>query len=266
MPSAPAPYTSTLPPGGGGCRVMECSDTANGSANTATSSVTPSGTRKSIESSAGMSVAHPPVASLDVPVWIPGAMGGSRKLQHRLRSPAAQAGHTGDTPRGSHESHGLSTTRSPTSKPSASGPSATTSATTSCPSTCGNDVKSTIGLSRPTSPQSMNTCFASEPQMPVSSGRVTTQSGSRNPGSSRSTRSIGACREGGDERVVGVGLRHRRRCNAVEQRSHGWPPLVRQVFWSWLVLRSWLRAVGARTRPTPPGTPRCSRPSRRRSP
>src|SRR3954454_22640420 len=44
-PSAPAPYTSTLPPGAGGCRVTACNDTANGSANTATSSGTSSGTR-----------------------------------------------------------------------------------------------------------------------------------------------------------------------------------------------------------------------------
>ena len=37
----------------------------------------------------------------------------------------------------------------------------------------------------------MNTCFESEPQMPVSRGRVTTQSGRRKPGSSRSTSRIG---------------------------------------------------------------------------
>ena len=49
VPSAPAPYTSARPPGGGGWRVTECSDTAKGSAKTANSSGTPSGTGKSME-------------------------------------------------------------------------------------------------------------------------------------------------------------------------------------------------------------------------
>ena len=39
----------------------------------------------------------------------------------------------------------------------------------------------------------MNTCLASEPQMPVRRGLVTTQSGSKNPGSSMSTSRIGVC-------------------------------------------------------------------------
>ncbi len=51
-----------------------------------------------------------------------------------------------------------------------------------------------MGLSgERTSPQSMNTCFESEPQMPVRRGRVTTQSGKKNPGSSISTSFIGVC-------------------------------------------------------------------------
>ena len=111
-----------------------------------------------------------PLASFDVPTWIPGAMGGVWKFQQRLRSPAAHAGQIGETPRGTHDNQGFSTTRSPTATPSAAGPSATTSATTSWPGTWGIDEKSRIGLSAPPSPQSMNTCLASEPQMPVSSG------------------------------------------------------------------------------------------------
>src|SRR5215207_6197848 len=192
VPRAPAPYTITLPPGTGGCRVTECRLTANGSANTASSSGTSSGTLKSCVSWAGISCAYPPLASRDVPVWMPGAIGPTPKLQHKLRSPASHAGQIGSTPRGRHDSHGFSTTRSPTSRPSASGPSATTSATTSCPSTCGSEKKPFIGLSGvATFTQSMNTCLASEPQMPVSRGRVTTQSGRRNSGSGRSTRRIG---------------------------------------------------------------------------
>ena len=51
-----------------------------------------------------------------------------------------------------------------------------------------------MGLSgERTSPQSMNTCLESEPQIPVSRGRVTTQSGRKKPGSSMSTSFIGVC-------------------------------------------------------------------------
>src|SRR5262249_31292033 len=194
VPRAPAPYTITLPPGTGGCRVTECRLTANGSAKTASSSGTSSGTLNSCVSCAGMSWAYPPLASFEVPVWRPGAIGPTPKLQHRLRSPASHAGQIGSTPRGRHESQGFSTTRSPTSRPSASGPSATTSATTSCPSTCGSEKNPFIGLSGvATFTQSMNTCLASDPQMPVRRGRVTTQSGRRKPGSGRSSRRIGVC-------------------------------------------------------------------------
>ena len=80
-------------------------------------------------------------------------------------------------PRGRHESHGFSTTRWPTSKPSASGPSSTTSATTSWPITCGNEQKPLMALSLSPSPKSSRICFESDPQIPVSRGRVTSQSG-----------------------------------------------------------------------------------------
>ena len=48
-PRAPAPTTTTLPPGGGGLRRMAWKETEKGSANTAASSLTSSGTGKSIE-------------------------------------------------------------------------------------------------------------------------------------------------------------------------------------------------------------------------
>jgi hypothetical protein len=60
------------------------SDTANGSARMACSSSTASGTGNSIEEWAGISSAKPPVASLDTPVWMPGLIVPSVKLQHRL--------------------------------------------------------------------------------------------------------------------------------------------------------------------------------------
>src|SRR5437870_10550691 len=120
-PSAQAPYTTARPLEGGGLRVTAWSETEKGSARTATSSGTWSGTGTSIVSWAGRRGAKPPVASLELPVWIPGERRPSRKLQHRLRSPAAHAGQGGSTPRGPHDSQGLSTTRWPTSRPFASG-------------------------------------------------------------------------------------------------------------------------------------------------
>ena len=104
-------------PAGGGWRVTLWSDTAKGSAKMACSSSTPAGTAKSIDEWAGRSSAYPPVASLETPVCRPGLMSPVVKLQHRLRSPAAQAGHSGSMPRGAQDSHGLSTTRCPISNP-----------------------------------------------------------------------------------------------------------------------------------------------------
>ncbi len=91
-------------------------------------------------------------------------------------------------PRGAQDSHGLSTTRCPTANPRARGPSATTSATTSWPMTCGNEQKADMALSASPSPKSIRICLASDPQMPVSRGRVSTQSscGSTGSGTSRS--------------------------------------------------------------------------------
>src|SRR3954447_6372544 len=53
-PREPAPYTTTRPDGGGGCRVIACNDTENGSANTAASSGTESGTANNMLSWAGI--------------------------------------------------------------------------------------------------------------------------------------------------------------------------------------------------------------------
>ena len=68
-------------------------DTANGSASTATSSETPSGTGMSIESWAASRSAQAPGASVVTPMWTPGPIAPVVKLQHRDRSPARQAGH-----------------------------------------------------------------------------------------------------------------------------------------------------------------------------
>ena len=53
---------------------------------------------------------------------MPGLIVPAVKLQHRLRSPATQAGHRGVMPRGAHDSHGLSTTRWPDLEPLGLGP------------------------------------------------------------------------------------------------------------------------------------------------
>ena len=192
VPRAPAPYTTARPPGGGGLRVTAWSDTEKGSASTATSSGTWSGTGTSMESWAGSRGAKPPVASLALPVWMPGESRPSRKLQHRLRSPAAQAGQGGSMPRGAQDSQGLRTTRWPGSRPRARGPTSATVPTTSCPSTWGKEMKAVMQLS-PASPSSapMKTCLASEPQMPVMRVSTTTQSGPNSPGSSTSLRAMG---------------------------------------------------------------------------
>jgi hypothetical protein len=136
---AAAVETRTLPPGGGGCGVTEWSETAKGSARTACSSLRESEMGKSIDSWAGRYSANPPGASREVPVWMPGARGPSVKCQQRLRSPAAHDPHSGVIPRGRHESHGLSTTRCPTSSRETPLPTSATSATTSCPNTVGDE-------------------------------------------------------------------------------------------------------------------------------
>ncbi|HET6953805.1 MAG TPA: hypothetical protein VFI47_25805 [Acidimicrobiales bacterium] len=189
-PRAPAPHTSARPPDGGGWRVTLWSETAHGSARMARSSSRASGTGNSMVEWAGISSAKPPVASRATPVWRPVLIGPVVKLQHRLRSPASQAGQTGDTPRGAHDSQGLRTTRWPTSKPLASGPNSTTSATTSWPGTWGNEHRplSALSLSPSKSPR---TCLASEPQIPVSRGRTTSQSGRRGRASGTSRRAHG---------------------------------------------------------------------------
>jgi len=120
-------------------------------------------------------------------------MGPVVKLQHRLRSPATHAGQIGSTPRVTHVSHGLRTTRWPTSTPStpsASGPRASTRPTTSCPRTCGNEHRPLSALSVSPS-KSRSTCLASDPQMPVSVGRTTTQSGRSGVASGISRRAQG---------------------------------------------------------------------------
>ena len=111
---------------------MACRETENGSASTATSSLTSSGMGMSIESWAAMRSAHPPGRVGGHPdVDARGRAPRSVKLQHRLSSPRWQGGHGGSMPRGPQVSQGLSNTRWPTSSPVASGPRATTSATTS---------------------------------------------------------------------------------------------------------------------------------------
>ena len=199
-PATPAPHTRTRPPGGGGWRVMLCRDTANGSANTACSSSIASGTAKSIVEWAGISSAYPPVASLETPVWMPALMSPVVKLQQRLTSPAAQAGQSGLDARVVRSvSQGLSTTRWPTSKPSCLGSELDHLGHHLVAHAPGG--RSTARSSRcrwSPSPKSSRICLESEPQIPVSRGRVTSQSG-------RSGRASGTSRRatGGDAEVAG---------------------------------------------------------------
>ena len=170
---------------------MAWKETEKGSASTAASFEMPSGTGISMESCAASCSAQAPGAPVMTPTWTPGPRSPLVKLQHRLRSPAWQGGHSGVMPRGAQVNQGLRTTRWPTSSPRASGPRATTSATTSCPGTWGSEEKAAMGLSMSPVLKSPSTSLASDPQMPERIGRVTTQSGRTRRASSMSCRPKG---------------------------------------------------------------------------
>ena len=157
---------------------MLCSDTANGSAKIACSSSIASGTGEQHRGVGGHELGVAPGgvarhAGVDAGADV---AGGEAPAQAEVAG-LARGAQRAATPRGTHDSHGFSTTRWPTSKPSASGPSSTTSATTSCPITWGNEQSPLMALSLSPSPKSSRICLESDPQMPVSSGRVTNQSG-----------------------------------------------------------------------------------------
>ena len=163
------------------------SATENGSASTAMSSATSSGQGMAMDVCAGTSSAKPPVASEELPLWMPGARCPAVKLWHMFTSPAAHAGQSGEMPRGAQDSHGFSTTRSPTRRPLVR-PASTISPTSSWPSTCGKLITEVMGESG--SP-SMNTCLTSDPQMPQRLLLMTTQSSAGSTGSGRSCSAIG---------------------------------------------------------------------------
>ena len=123
-------------------------------------------------------------------------------------------------PRGPQDSHGLSTTRCPTSSPRAFGPSATTSATTSWPMTCGKEQKAAIALSASSSPKSIRICLESDPQMPVSRGRVITQSSCSSCGSGTSRSAVGVRARFCGQRVGVIGDLEGLRRHAVDERLH----------------------------------------------
>ena len=100
-----------------------------------------------IDSCAGTSGAKPPVAALLLPVWMPGGMTPRAKLRQIEYWPSRHSGHGGSMPRGPHDSHGFSTTRSPDAAVRTAGPTRSTVPTTSWPSTCGNEISAVIGLS-----------------------------------------------------------------------------------------------------------------------
>ena len=94
-------------------------------------------------------------------------------------------------PRGPQDSHGFSTTRWPTSSVVTAGPTSTTSATTSCPNTVGKEKYPFSALSPKSSPKSMKTILASEPQIPVKRVLATAQSSLIGVGRSSSCSRIG---------------------------------------------------------------------------
>ena len=94
-------------------------------------------------------------------------------------------------PRGPQDSQGLRTTRWPTSSVVTAGPTSTTSATTSWPNTVGKEKYPFSALSPKSSPKSMKTILASDPQMPVRRVFTTAQSSRTRPGRSSSFMTIG---------------------------------------------------------------------------
>jgi len=116
-------------------------------------------------------------------MWIDTGRSPDRKLRHHGYRPSRHATHGGSIPRGTHDSHGLSTTRSPVSS---------RRPTTSCPSTCGNDTSAVSGLSR--EPFS-RICFTSEPHSPENVVRTRTQSGAGSGSSGTSSMRTGANRD-----------------------------------------------------------------------
>ena len=80
VPSAPAPYTSALPPGGGEWRVTECSETANGSAITATSSEMESGIGMNMRVMGRQKLGEATGRVAESPVCMPAARRPWRKL------------------------------------------------------------------------------------------------------------------------------------------------------------------------------------------
>src|SRR6516225_7174355 len=162
---------------------MERSETLTGSASTAASSETPSGMANSWDACAAKRSACAPAAAAQFPRWIEAGRLPERKLRHHGYRPSRQAPHGGSTPRGTQDSHGLRTTRSPVS---ARRP------TTSWPSTCGKDTSAVSGLSR--EPFS-RICFTSEPHRPEKVVSTRTQSCAGSGSSSTSSMRTGASRD-----------------------------------------------------------------------
>src|SRR5215469_7018469 len=162
---------------------MERSETLTGSASTAASSQTPSGMANSWEACAAKRSACAPAAAAQFPRWIEAGRAPARKLRHHGYRPSRHASHGGSTPRGTQDSQGLSTTRSPVSS---------RRPTASWPSTCGKDTSAVSGLSR--EPFS-RICFTSEPHRPENVVLTPTQSAPGSGCSATSSMRTGARRE-----------------------------------------------------------------------
>src|ERR1700687_5595124 len=102
-PSVPQPYTNTVPLLGGGLCKVACNDTEKGSASTAAASEMSSGMGMHCDSCAGTREGKPPVASLLLPSWMPGASAPRTKLAHCAYSPRSHHAHSGVMPRGAHD-------------------------------------------------------------------------------------------------------------------------------------------------------------------
>ena len=86
--------------------------------------------------------------------------------------------------------------------------------------TCGKEQKAAIALSTSPSPKSIRICLESDPQMPVSRGRVITQSWCNGCGSGTSRSAVGVRARFSVSRLCVIGYVEGLRRYAVDERLH----------------------------------------------
>ena len=153
-------------------------------------------------------------------MWMPGAIGGAVKFQHRLSSPASHAGQIGDTPRGTHDSHGFSTTRSPISHALGFGAERDHFGDDFVPEHLRHRREVAHGVVHVHLAEVHEHLLGVRPADAREQRLRDDPVGEEEVGVGHVDEVHRRARERGDERVVGVGLRDLRRLDSVEQCAH----------------------------------------------